>query len=120
MSIKEYRETNGQTGPFVHQPFVVNEAQIYSYKMANGVEEVGIQGLDEHWTTLKDKFGFYNEHALVLKTDAGHEDVILTQLLELPDADSILLEDVTQCGVGVKSDTAGLNYVTVLLAKADS
>ena len=37
LSIKEYRENNGENGPFVHQYFVVNEAHIYSYKMANGV-----------------------------------------------------------------------------------
>jgi len=119
LSIQAYRTDNGLDGPFVHQYFVVNEAQIYSYKMANGVEEVGTQGLTEHWNTLNEQYGFYNEHALVLKTDSGDEDVILTQLLQIPDADSILLEDVTQCGVGVEVDSAGFNYVTVLLMKAD-
>jgi hypothetical protein len=120
LSIKAYRADNGLTGPFVHQFLAVGEAQVYSYKMAHGVEEVGTQGLDEHWDALNEKYSFYNEHALVLKTDALDEDVILTQLLELPNADSILLEDVTQCGVGVEADTEGFNYVTVLLMKADS
>lgn len=120
LSVKAYRTDNGLDGPFVHQYFIVNEAQVYSYKMANGVEDVGTQGLDEHWNTLNDKYGFYNEHALVLKTESADEDEILLQLLQIPNADSILLEDVTQCGVGVESDTDGNNYVTILLMKADS
>jgi hypothetical protein len=120
LSIKEYRESNGENGPFVHQYFVVGEAQIYSYKMANGVEDVSIAGLTDHWNTLNSKYGFYNNHALVLKTESFDADEILTELLLQPDADSILTEDVTQCGVGVESDTAGFNYVTILLMKADS
>ena len=120
LSILDYRIENGFDGPFVHQYFVVGEAQVYSYKMANGVEEVGTQGLYEHWSNLNEKYSFYNQNALVLKTDSYDADVILTQLLQQPDADSILLEDLTQCGVGIESDTAGYNYVTILLMKADS
>ena len=120
LSIKDHRIENGLDGPFVHQLIAIGEAQVYSYKMANGVEEVGTQGLYEHWSNLNDKYSFYNQHAMVLKTDSNNEDVILTQLLQLPGADSILLADVTQCAVGVEADTAGFNYVTVLLMKADS
>ena len=120
LSVKAYRTDNGLDGPFVHQYFIVSEAQAYSYKMANGIEDVGTQGLDEHWDTLNDKYSFYNEHALVLKTSSDNEDEILIQLLQIPNADSTLLEDVTQCGVGVESDTDGNNFITILLMKADS
>ncbi len=119
LSIKAYRIDNGLDGPFVHQLLMVNEAQIYSYKMANGVEEVGTQGLTEHWNALKEMYSFYNEHAVVLKTDSNDEDEILNQLLQSPETIEHLRADVTQCGVGVEADTAGFHYVTVLLMKAD-
>ena len=119
-AIKAYRTDNGLDGPFVHQFIMVREAQIYSYKMANDVEETGTQGLTEHWSTIHEKIGGYNDQALVLKTDTDDEDVILTELLQLPNAEAILLEDLTQCGVGVESDTEGNNYVTIMLMKVDS
>lgn len=120
LAIKAYRSDNGLGEPFVHQFIMVREAQIYSYKMANDAEEVGTQGLTEHWNTIHEKIGGYNDQALVLKTTTDDEDEILTQLLQLPDAESILLEDLTQCGVGVESDTEGNNYITILLMKVDS
>ena len=120
LAIKAYRTDNGLGDPFVHQFIMVRESQIYSYKMANDVEEIGIQGLTEHWNTIHEKIGGYNDHALVLKTDTDDEEEILTELLQLPNAESILLEDLTQCGVGVESDTEGNNYVTILLMKVDS
>ncbi len=120
LSIKEYRESNGQSGAFVHQYLMVEKAQLYSYKMSNGFEEVGTQGLQEHWDALDEKFSFYNQTGLVLKTESSDEDQMLTELLQIPGADSVLLSDVTQCGVGIESDTAGINYITILLAKADS
>jgi hypothetical protein len=119
-AIRDFRIEQGETGPFVHQYFVAGEAQIYSYKMANGVVELNTDGLDVHWDALNEKYTFYNEHALVLKTTSTNADVILDEMLQLPDGEATLLEDVTQCGVGVEPDSEGNNYVTILLAKADS
>ena len=118
--IRDYRIGEGEDGPFVHQYFVAGEAQVYSYKMANGVEEVNTDGLDVHWDALLEKYYFYNLNALVLKTSSSEAAEILAELLLLPDGEATLLEDVTQCGVGVEADTEGNNYITVLLAKADS
>ena len=119
-AIRDFRVGEGEDGPFVHQYFVVGEAQVYSYKMANGVVEVNTDGLDVHWDALLEKYSFYNLNALVLKTTSTNEDVILDELLQLPEGEVTLLEDVTQCGVGVESDTEGNLYITILLAKADS
>lgn len=118
--IRDFRVAEGEDGPFVHQYFVVGEAQIYSYKMANGVVEVNTDGLDVHWDALLDKYSFYNLNALVLKTTSSTEGEILDELLLLTDGEATLLEDLTQCGVGIESDTEGNNYITILLAKADS
>jgi len=118
--IRDFRIADGEDGPFVHQYFVVGEAQIYSYKMANGVVEVNTDGLDVHWDALLEKYTFYNLNELVLKTTSHDEEVILGELLQLPDGATTLLEDLTQCGVGVEADTEGNLYITVMLAKADS
>jgi len=119
-NIRDFRIAEGENGRFVHQYFIVGEAQIYSYKMANGVAEVNTDGLDVHWDALLEKYNFYNLNSLVLKTTSIDEDEILDELLQLPDGEATLLEDLTQCGVGVESDTEGKNYITILLAKADS
>ncbi len=119
-AIRDFRVTEGEDGPFVHQYFVLGEAQVYSYKMANGVVEVDTDGLDVHWDTLLEKYSFYNLNALVLKTTSSNEDEILEELKLLPEGEATLLKDLTQCGVGVESDTEGNLYITVMLAKADS
>ena len=118
--IRDFRVAEGEDGPFVHQYFVAGEAQVYSYKMANGVEEVNTDGLDVHWDALLEKYSFYNLNALVLQTTSIDAIEIFEELRLLPDGEATLLEDVTQCGVGVESDTEGNNYITILLAKADS
>ena len=55
-----------------------------------------------------------------MKTDSNDPDQIIEGLLQNVQADSIIRSDVTQCGVGVESDPDGNNYITILLAKADS
>ena len=119
-NIRDFRIDEGEDGPFVHQYFIVGEAQTYSYKMANGVMDVSTDGLDVHWAALLEKYSFYNLNSLVLKTNSTDEDEILFELLQLPDGEATLLEDLTQCGVGVESDTEGNIYITILLSKANS
>ena len=118
-TIKAYRENNGLAGPFVQQFVMVREAQVYSYKMANGVEPLGTGGLADHWGTIHEKIGGYNDRSIVLSSASSDEDEIFTQILELPGAEEKLLEDLTQCGVGVEADTAGTNFITILLMKVD-
>ena len=119
LSIKAYRTDNGSDGPFVHQFIMVKEAQIYSYKMANDVEPLGTQGLTDHWIEIHSKIGGTNDQAIVMSTNSGDADVILAEILQVPEADSVLLSDVTQCGVGVEPDSAGLHYITILMMKVD-
>ncbi len=119
-SIKSYRESKDLTGAFVHQYLMVEEAQLYSYKMSTGLASIGTQGLDEHWDRLDELYTFYNRSGLVMKTDSNDPDQIIEGLLQNAQADSIIRSDVTQCGVGVESDPDGNNYITILLAKADS
>ncbi len=117
--IKAFREAESLTGPFTHQYLMVSEAQKYSYKMANGMEEVGPQGINEHWNALSEYWTFYNRDVLVLKTMENNEALILGELRAVEGIESALLGELTQCGVGVEQDQEGFNYVTILLAKAD-
>ena len=120
LSIQEFRTNHGKDGPFVHQFIMVREAQIYSYKMANDAAPLDPTGLAEHWDEIHGKIGGYNDQSLVMRTQSSNENEILTQLLQLPGADSVLLEDVTQCGIGMESDADGNNLLTVMLMKVDS
>lgn len=118
LNIQEFREGEGLNGPFVLQFIMVEEAQLYSFKMAHG-DPVDTQGLADHWTIIQEKLGGSNEEALALKTASADEDEIMSELRALPGADSIMLGDHTQCGVGIEADDQGMNYVTVLLMKAE-
>ncbi len=119
-AVKEYRESKNLNGPFVHQFLMVEEAQLHSYRMASGLVPVSTESLDEHWKRLDEKYTFYNRSGLVIKTDSYDANQVLDGLLQTTGADSILLSDITQCGVGVESHPDGNNYITILLAKADS
>ena len=118
LEIKEFRESNGEEGDFVLQFIMVEEAQLYSFKMAHG-DPVDTGGLGDHWDIIHEKLGGSNDQALVMSTTSADEDGILDELRALPGADSILLEDLTQCGVGIETDGEGMNYVTVLLMLAE-
>ena len=113
--IKTYRESNGLDGPFVHQYVMVKEAQLYSIKMASGMQSVDTTGLQEHWDIIHDKLGGTNHGSLVQETTSEDATTVVDHWRDLPAADSLLLENYTQCGVGVEYGSDGKVYVTVLL-----
>jgi hypothetical protein len=119
-SIKAYRNAEGEDGPFVHQYFVVGEAQIYSYKMANGVVEVNTDGLDVHWDALNEKYAFYNHHALVLKTTSTTRRKSWTNCCCSPMAKTRCWRMSPSAAWEWNLTPKGNNYITVLLMKADS
>ena len=90
---------------------------------------VGLQGIKREdyvlscKTKMRDKAGAREElerSLKRLKTDYFDADQILNGLIQNPEADSILLSDITQCGVGIEAHPDGNNFITILLAKADS
>lgn len=117
--VHEYRVDEGEDGPFVHQYFIVGEAQAYSYRMATGLVDVNTSGIDMHWDNLNEKYSFYNQDAVVWKTPSHDAETIVQEILEEPTNVESILGDLTQCGVGVEADTAGYYFITILLAKAD-
>jgi hypothetical protein len=119
--IKAYRENNGKDGPFVQQFIMVKEAQLFSAKMAAGVNNVDTTGIRVHWDIIDDKlWGGYNQVTLVQSTADQAAAAIVQNWIEDLTVEPLLLGDYTQCGVGVEYDTANMAYVTVLMMKVDS
>lgn len=119
--IKAYRETNGKTGPFVHQYIIVKEAQLFSAKMAYGVNDVDTTGISVHWDMVNDKlWGGYNQVTLVQSTEDGTAAAIVENWTQDVTVQPLLLGDYTQCGVGVEYDNDRVAYVTVMMMKIDS
>lgn len=118
--IKAHRTANGKEGPFVHQPIIVKEAQIFSAKMAIGAIPVGTDGINEHWTIIHDKIGGYNDLTLI----ATGTNVTAAEIVAAWKGDSAInaaiLGDFTQCGAGVEYDSSQVAYVTVMMMKVDS
>jgi len=119
--IKSYRESNGKTGPFVQQFIMVKESQLFSAKMAAGVNDVDTTGIRLHWDIIDDKlWGGYNQVTLVQSTGDQTAAAIVENWIEDLTIEPLLLGEYTQCGVGVEYDTLQVAYVTVLLMKVDS
>lgn len=113
--IKAHRDANSIGGPFVHQFIVVQEAQLYSAKMAFGAQDVSTSGIEPHWTIVHDKIGGINDHTFVQSTVSSSSAADIVQIWkDNPETDSLLLLDYSQCGAGVEFNN-GIAYVTVML-----
>jgi uncharacterized protein YkwD len=119
--IKTYREANGKTGTFVHQYIMVKEAQLFSAKMAYGVNDVDTTGISVHWDMIDDKlWGGYNQSTLLWSTTDPIPAIIVQSWAEDSSTNPILLGDYTQCGVGVEYGNNQVAYITVMMMKIDS
>ncbi|MFZ5939171.1 MAG: hypothetical protein ACOYXB_01245 [Bacteroidota bacterium] len=119
MKIRDYRAAENGSTLAVNLDTMVKEAQLYSYKMANGVVDVGTAGLAEHWEVIHDHWGGTNDVSVVLlyPTD-GVNPITADMIFSAMTADSAinqaLLSDVSICGIGIESDSIGNAYVTYL------
>jgi hypothetical protein len=113
--IKAHRESNGIAGPFVQQFVIVVEAQLYSATMAFGSQDVSTSGIDSHWTIIHDKIGGTNDLALVQSTISSTSAADMVKAwTEVPEIDSVLLLDYSQCGTGVEINN-GIAYITLMM-----
>jgi hypothetical protein len=118
--IKAHRTNNGLGPPFVQQFEMVMEAQLYSAKMAFGAQAVDTTGIRTHWDTFHDKFaGGTNELCLVqsIISSASAADIVKVWT-DVPETDSLLLLDYTQCAAGVEINN-GIAYVTLMMLHFD-
>lgn len=119
--IKAYRESNGKTGPFVFQYIIAKEAQLFSAKMAFGVNDVDTTGISVHWDMVDDKlWGGYNQSTLLWSTTDPSPAIIVQSWAEDSLINPVLLGDYTQCGVGVEFGSNQVAYITVMMMKVDS
>lgn len=118
--LKAHRNENGQAGPFVQQFVMVEEAQLFSAKMAFGTIPVGTEGIDEHWDIIHDKLGGFNDVTLVQTNNNATAAAIVDAWTSDSTINAAILGDLTQCGVGVEYDTANVAYITCLMMKAVS
>lgn len=118
--IKAHRVSKGLDGLFAHQFELVMEAQLYSATMAFGTQAVDTTGIRPHWDTFHDKFaGGTNELCLVqsIISSSSAADIVKAWT-DIPETDSLLLLDYTQCGAGVEINN-GIAYVTLMMLHFD-
>jgi hypothetical protein len=118
--IKSYREANGQTGPFVQNYPMTEEAQLFSIKLAYGTTGADTTGIAAHWAIIHDKFGGTNDLTLIqITSDASAAD-IAANWTEDTTYNKLLLDDFTQCGVGIEYKDNQQACVTLLMMYAES
>lgn len=115
--IKTYRTDNGISAdePFVNQPIMFKEAQIFSAKMALSDQGLDTTGIAYHWEIINDKIGGENNLSLIQSTTANNAVDIVSAWTADSTYSKLLLGNFTQCGVGLETGDDQINYVTVFL-----
>lgn len=111
--INDYRLAHGRN-TLVFQPILFKEARTHSSKMANGVIDVGYDGLDAVFSDLRSKLGATDGGAVVEVTMHTVADSIVNLIISNASKEEIVFGNFTQAGVGFASDKNKLNYVTIL------
>lgn len=117
-NIYSYREANGVTGAFVHQPVMVKEAQLFSTELiSSSSAELDTAGIGFHWDIIHAKLGGYNDALLLQITSDTEAADIFANWTDDADNIDLLLGEYTQCGVGVEygGDNGEIAYVTVMM-----
>ena len=114
--IKAHRENNGISGAFVHQYIMGKEAQLYSGKMASGSQDVSTSGIQLHWDIIHNKIGGINDLALVQSISGTSSAIDIVKVwTEVPEINSSILLDYTQCAIGVEYGDNNMAYITLMM-----
>ncbi len=111
--INDFRVSKG-LNKLVLQPIMFAEARVHSDRMANGVIAVGGDGIEDQFTSIKDKIGGTTEGWVVLQSSYANADSIVKYMTSDTATADIITRTYTQSGVGVSYDDAGAAYVTHL------
>ncbi|MEX2370986.1 MAG: hypothetical protein WD578_08270 [Bacteroidales bacterium] len=119
--IKAHRIDNGisSDAPFVHQFIMVKEAQLFSAKMAYGTGGLDTTGISAHWDMIHDKIGGYNDLTLIQATSQTSAADIVGNWTNDSTISAMMLDEFSQCGVGVEYGNDNVAYVTVLMMLID-
>ncbi len=115
-AVEAHRIANGVSGNFVHQFIMVKEAQLYSATMAFGTQDVSTSGLQPHWDIIHDKIGGINDLSVVQSTISSSSAAdIVKAWTDVPEIDSMILLNYSQCGVGVEYGANSMAYITLMM-----
>ncbi len=115
-AVEAHRVANGVTGNFVHQFIMVKEAQLYSATMAFGYQDVSTSGIQPHWDIIHDKIGGINDLSVVQSTVSSSSAAdIVKAWTDVPEIDSMMLLNYSQCGVGVEYGDSSIVYITLMM-----
>lgn len=112
--INAHRTANGKTKDLVLRPEMFVEAQIFSIEMASA-QQVDTTGISVHWDEVHAMLGGTNEGLIITSTNLSSAPDIVAGWTADSATNALLLDNFTQCGVGVEQDLNGLNYITVML-----
>ena len=111
--INDFREAQG-LNRLVLQPIMFQEARVHSDRMANGTIPVGGDGIDERFTSIKEKIGGTSQGWVVFRSSVANADTIVKYMTSDTSTVKIITKTYTQSGVGVSYDDKGDAYVTHL------
>ncbi len=113
-ALNDYRATLGKP-QMVLQFLLMDDAQLYSAKMANESEAFGIEGVMDDLETQKVLLAADSSAAWVAYCEYENPDSVMSLVLSNPDTKAKIEGYFNQSAVGTAKDALGNYYITGLL-----
>jgi uncharacterized protein YkwD len=112
-AVNTYRESK-LLPKITMQYLMVEDAQIYSKKMADGVASYGVDGIMVILNEIKTNLGGDASGAVVQFSEFENADTVVNRMIRDPVKRQVLEQNFNQTGVGAAKDNSGNWYVTQL------
>ncbi len=112
-AVNAYRKTQGLP-EITLQYLMINDAQNYSKKMADGSVSYGTVDVMSSLNTLKNSLGGDESGAVVQFSEVENADTVVNRMIRDPVKLQVLKQDFNQTAVGSAKDNSGNWYVTQL------
>jgi uncharacterized protein YkwD len=110
-AVNDYRESKSLPD-ITLQVLMIDDAQNYSRKMADGTVSYGVDDLMNSLNILKTNLGGDASGAVVQYSEYENADTVVNRMVRDQVKREVLEQDFNQTGVGVAKDNSGNWYVT--------
>lgn len=114
LKINDYRSSE-ELNSLVEQFLLFKEGRIISEKLASGEYILGDPDALKVIDDLTQNLGGTTNSLITLTSDINNADSIVNKLIGDPSASAVLVDEYTQCGIGLSTGSDQLHYIAVIL-----
>lgn len=116
LKINEFRTTN-ELESLVEQFLLFKEARMVSKKIAADDYEINDPEAEQDLNELADNLGGTSHALLAFSINEKNANTIINYLKNSPEFSELLLDEYSQCGVGIATDPENNHYVAIMLVE---